>query len=96
MLSAAEETLKLCLSVRETEAMVKKLCSPAPEKAPAEKSIYVKDLEDRLTRSVGRRVRIVSGRKRGKLEIEYYGNEDLDALLRALGLPTEEGEDSHA
>ncbi len=96
ILSAAELTMKQGLSVRQTEELVKKLSAPAPEKGKPEKDIYAKALEDRLTRSLNRKVRLSGGRKRGKLEIEYYGNEDLDALLRALGLQAEEGEESHA
>ncbi len=96
ILSAAELTMKQGLSVRQTEELVKKLSAPAPEKGKPEKDIYARALEEKLTRSLNRRVRLTGGRKRGKLEIEYYGNEDLDALLRALGLRAEEGEESHA
>ena len=96
ILSAAELTMKQGLSVRQTEELVKKLSAPATEKGKPEKDIYAKALEEKLTRSLNRRVRLSGSRKRGKLEIEYYGNEDLDALLRALGLQTEEGEESHA
>ena len=96
ILSAAELTMKQGLSVRQTEELVKKLSAPAPEKGKPEKDIYAKALEEKLTRSLNRRVRLSGGARRGKLEIEYYGNEDLDTLLRALGLQTEEGEESHA
>ena len=96
--AAAEAVLRQELSVRQTEAYVKKLLSP--QKAAAKKtdgSIYVKALEERLTRSFSRRVRIVSGPRKGRLEIEYYGNEDLDALIRALSpLAGEEEAEDHA
>lgn len=97
MLSAAEQVIRLSLSVRQTEAMVKKLLAPAPEgKKRRDDGIYVKALEERLTRGFGRRVHIVSGPKKGKLEIEYYGNEDLEALIRALGpLGAVDGEEEH-
>ncbi len=96
ILSAAELAMKEGLSVRQTEELVKKLSAPAPEKEKAGKDIYAKALEDRLARSLNRRVRLTGGPRRGKLEIEYYGNEDLDALLRTLGLQTEEGDEKHA
>ncbi len=83
--AAAEAVLRQELSVRQTEALVKKL--QAPPRAAAKKpddGIYVKALEERLTRCFNRKVHIVSGPKKGRLEIEYYGNEDLDALIRAL------------
>lgn len=45
---------------------------------------YAAELSERLTRSYGRGVKIVAGRKKGRLELEYYGNEDLEALLDKL------------
>jgi len=96
ILSAAELTMKQGLSVRQTEELVKKLSARVPEKGKPEKDIYARALEEKLTRSLNRKVRLSGGTRRGKLEIEYYGNEDLDALLRALGLQAEEGEESHA
>ena len=84
---AAETIIRDQLSVRQTEALVKKLLAPPKPAEPKKKddAIYVKALEERLTRGFNRKVRIVSGPRKGRLEIEYYGNEDLDALIRALG-----------
>lgn len=96
--AAAEAALRDQLSVRQTEALVRKLLSP-PKKAVEKKDddIYVKALEERLTRSFSRKVHIVSGPRKGRLEIEYYGNEDLDALIRALSPLAGEGEaEDHA
>ena len=96
--AAAEAALRDQLSVRQTEALVRKLLSP-PKKAAEKKDddIYVKALEERLTRSFSRKVHIVSGPRKGRLEIEYYGNEDLDALIRALSPLAGEGEaEDHA
>ena len=44
----------------------------------------MRELEQRLTGELGRRVRITDGRKKGKLELEYYGNDDLEQILKAL------------
>ena len=44
----------------------------------------MRDLEERLCSHWNRKVRITEGKRRGKLEIEYYGNEDLDRLLAAM------------
>ena len=44
----------------------------------------MRDLEERLGSHWNRKVRITEGKRRGKLEIEYYGNEDLDRLLAAM------------
>ena len=83
--AAAEEVLRQALSVRQTEALVKKLLAPGNKPAPKkDDAIYVKALEERLTGRFNRKVHIVSGPRKGRLEIEYYGNEDLDALIRAL------------
>lgn len=91
--AAAEAVLRQQLSVRQTEALVKKLLAPKkPETKKSDDDIYVKALEERLTRSFNRKVHIVSGPRKGRLEIEYYGNEDLDALIAALGLPAGDGE----
>ena len=88
--AAAQEIVKQELNVRQTETMVKRLLAgpkPADEKPDA---TYTKALSERLTRQTGRKVRVVTGPKKGKLEIEYYGNEDLDALLSTLGLAAAE------
>ena len=83
---AAEQVMKLELSVRQTEALVKDL-GREKEKKPrgGKKSIYARDLEERLGSRWDRKVRIVEGRRKSRLEIEYYGNEDLDRLLGVLG-----------
>ncbi len=83
--AAAEAALRQELNVRQTEALVKKLLTPEKKAAPKkDDAIYVKALEERLTGRLNRKVHIVSGPRKGRLEIEYYGNEDLDALIRAL------------
>ena len=76
------------LSVRQTEALVKKLLEKKPEKEnPANDPIsvnYTEAAAQDLTEHLGRSCRIVSGKKKGRLEIEYYGVDDLNDLLDAL------------
>ena len=76
------------LNVRQTEALVKRLSvtdsSPTPEKETVEVD-YVAALERDLTKSLGRKVRVLHGKRRGKIELEYYGNDDLELLIKALG-----------
>ena len=48
------------------------------------KESYIADIEDSLMRSLGTKVNLVHGSKKGKIEIEYYGNEDLERLLDIL------------
>ena len=78
------------LSVRQTEALAKRLAAgekepPAP-KTPAgpDLSLYIKEAEKSLASRFGRKVHIVNGRKKGKIELEYYNPEDLNALLELL------------
>ena len=89
-LAVAQKIINLQLSVRQTEAMCKKLSKAvkAPEPKPVEVD-YLAECEKTLTRRLGRGVKIISGKRKGKIELEYYGQEDLqrlyEALARALG-----------
>ena len=90
MLKAAQTVLEQQLSVRQTETLVKQL-----QKAPADREkktpdIYVQDLERAMTSLTGHRIVIKHGENKGKITIEYYGNEDLEAVCEALkGIRTE-------
>ena len=81
---AAELVVKEELSVRQTEELIKRKKTAPKKTKETQRSIYVRDLEERLGSHWNRKVRIVEGKRRGKLEIEYYGNEDLDRLLAAM------------
>jgi ParB family chromosome partitioning protein len=74
------------LSVRQTEEMVKRLQKPQKEAAPkeTENKIYYQQAEKDLASHLGRKVHIAPGKKKGKLELEYYGMDDLNDLLEAL------------
>lgn len=75
------------LSVRETETLVKRMkTSPkTPKKAPSSsEDIYFLDLEDNLSRYFGTRVKIKRRGQKGKVELEFYSNEDLDRLIHLL------------
>jgi ParB family chromosome partitioning protein len=76
------------LSVRAAEVLVKKLKERSPSasrmKAQSSEDIYIESLADDLTRHLGTRVRIIRRGDRGKLEIEFYGNEDLERLIARL------------
>lgn len=80
----AELVVKEELSVRQTEELIKRRKAAPKKKKESPRSIYVRDLEERLGSHWNRKVRIIEGKRRGKLEIEYYGNEDLDRLLAAM------------
>ena len=76
------------LSVRQTESLAKRLAEGAKE-APAPKgddlSIYDRAAEKDLGARLGRKVHIVRGRRKGRIELEYYDPEDLNTLLDLLG-----------
>lgn len=86
----AEKTAEDGLSVRQVEALVKKLNAPEKEEAPKKAdplgvdyaAVAAKELGDKL----GRRVKIITGKRKGRLELEYYGVDDLNDLLEALAL----------
>ena len=83
---AAATILKNDLSVRQTEQLVKRLqAAPKPEKKPSPTVNYVAEAERELSGKLGRACHISHGRKKGRVEIEYYGVDDLNDLLEALG-----------
>ncbi len=77
------------LSVRETEKLIKKLKSdaeqqPEPLPNPDSDTIYFSDVADKLSSRLGTKVHIVRKGKKGKVEIEFYSDSDLDRLLSFL------------
>ena len=79
------------LSVRQTEALVKKYNTepeeddglPKNESLP-QAQLAVEDICGRLQSSLATKVRITSGKKKGKIEIEYYGNDDLERIVSLI------------
>ena len=90
MLNAAQTILEQQLSVRQTEMLVKQLQKEPKEKPSKTPDIYVQDLERAMASLTGHKITIKHGEKKGKITIEYYGNEDLEAVCEALkGIRTE-------
>ncbi len=83
---AAQEVIDGGLNVRQTEALVKKYTAkPRTKKQDdAETVNYTKLAASELTTKLGRGCRIVPGRKKGRIELDYYGMDDLNDLLEAL------------
>ena len=83
---AADTVIKCDLSVRQTELLVKKLT--ADKKAEEKKNTltvnYAEEAARELASSLGRPCKIVTGRKKGRIELEYYGVDDLNDLLDSL------------
>ena len=75
------------LNVRQVELLVKSLVSPEEtkkEKVKKEKDFITKDIENSLKQILGTKVNIVKGNKRGKIEIEYYSEEEFERILEVL------------
>ena len=110
-IQAANAIIAGGLSVRQTEALAKRLAAEKkPEKEPANKKLkknseiteddqkkaekdpptdmvdYTAEAQKALASQLGRGVKIVTGRKKGRIELEYYGMDDLNDLLEALAL----------
>ncbi len=86
--SAANAIVSGGLSVRQTEALVKRLSAEKKEaqaKDPDEVD-YLVEAQNELKARLCRGVKIVPGRKKGRIELEYYGVDDLNDLLDALAV----------
>ena len=83
-LETAEYAVAQALSVRELEQYVRRLLTQKKAQPAVPAVDYAGALGQRLSQSLGRRITVKPGRKKGKIEIEYYGNEDLDTLIALL------------
>ena len=85
-LAAWRSVTKNGLSVRQTEALIRRLKKEARSPRPNRTGVdpYFSDVADRLSRQFGTRVKIQRKGKKGRLEIEFYSDDDLDRLLTLL------------
>ena len=84
-MEAAKKIISLSLSVRQAETLCKNMAKePAPKKEPDFAVDYVAECEKSLSKALGRGVKIVNGKRKGRFELEFYGEEDLQNLLDAL------------
>lgn len=84
-LEAAQKICALGLSVRQAELLCKNMSKePKPEKEATFAVDYVAECEKSLSKYLGRGVKIVNGKRKGRFELEFYGQEDLQNLLDAL------------
>lgn len=82
-----QKTVKSGLSVRKVEEMVRALTSDSkPKTVRPETNLpyYVREVEDRFRRSLATQVHIKPGKKGGKVEIEYYSDDDLMRLISII------------
>lgn len=87
-INTAKTVIENAYSVRQTEILIKKIIQEKLKaKVPERKQIsvnYLEDIERRLSTRLGRKVRLVSGRKKGRVELEFYDPEDLEKLISFL------------
>ena len=82
---AAQRMIALQLSVRQAETLCHNLSRPKDKPEPVPLAVdYVAECERSLSRHLGRKVRIINGKRKGRFELEFYGQEDLNELLFAL------------
>lgn len=72
------------LTVRNLEELVKKADKPKKPVAPKPKETYFKEVEISLAETMGRKVNVSGKNGKGKIEIEFYSNDDLGAIAKAL------------
>lgn len=89
-LAAANEIIEKQLSVRKTEELAARAQKPDAAKEevkPAGRGItvdYAREVSTELTALLGRRVTLTDGKKTGKIELEFYGSDDREALIEKL------------
>jgi len=94
MKAAARLVVQNDLNVREVEALCKKFGKELAQRSKKRELEvnYVVEAQNQLTASLGRRVTIRHGKGKGKIELEYYDQEDFDNLFDVLMLLRRRGE----
>lgn len=85
-MEAIRKIMALSLSVRQAETLCKNMAKqPEVKEEPQTLKVdYVAECEKALSKHLGRGVKIVNGKRKGRFELEFYGQEDLQTLLDAL------------
>ncbi len=87
-LAVAQKIISDGLNVRQVEKIVAAMTKESPKPAPAktDKNIekYFKDLENQISGKLGARVTIKNGKNKGKIEIEYFSNAELEGILEKI------------
>ena len=81
---AADDVVARALSVRETEALVRRLNAPPAPTAVAVKDVHTREAEDVMKLSLGTRVRIVRKGKGGKVEIDFVSEDELNRIYEHI------------
>ena len=82
---AAQKIIALGLSVRQAELLCKNMTREVVREPKVTLAVdYIGECEKSLSKHLGRGVKIINGKRKGKFELEFYGQEDLQNLLDAL------------
>lgn len=85
-LKIAEAVVENNLNVRETEKLVSNTNNKKDrtKAKPVQKDPFIEEIEENLMRTLGTKVTLTTNKKGGKIEVEFYGNEDLDRIIELL------------
>jgi ParB family transcriptional regulator, chromosome partitioning protein len=81
---AADDVVARALSVRETEALVRRLNGPPPAPVVAVKDVHTREAEDVMKLALGTKVRIVRKGKGGKVEIDFVSEDELNRIYEHI------------
>ena len=82
---AAQKIVALGLSVRQAEMLCKNMNRPPQPEKPVTLAVnYIEECEKSLSKHLSRGVKIVNGKRKGRFELEFYGEDDLQTLLELL------------
>jgi ParB family chromosome partitioning protein len=76
--------VKKGMSVRATEALIKRMNNPQKKSDKKSKNVFILDLENKLQKSFGTRVKIKTSNKGGKIEISFFSNNDLNRIIKII------------
>ena len=79
-----DSVVKKGLSVRATEALINRINNPQKKPDKKSKNVFIVDLENKLQKSFGTRVKIKASKKGGKIEISFFSNNDLNRIIKII------------
>lgn len=83
-LNVAKAIVDKNLNVRETEKLVSKAKTRKSKKDVVKKDPFIEEIEEKLMRALGTKVSLISSKSGGKIEIEFYSDEDLQRILEVI------------
>lgn len=86
-LAAANEIIRKNYSVRKAEQLAAKIFRESQQTKEESREInvdYAAEVSNELSKKLGRKVRLIEGKRNGKIEIEFYGADDREALIEKL------------